>query len=57
MTLPIVSKSYTDDELWILTADILTELSKRHEVEYRVKASGESVVKKLNTLEGVECDV
>ncbi len=46
----------TDDELWNLTSELLTELSKRHKVEYRVKASGESVINKLNTL-GVECDV
>ena len=34
-------------ELWDITAEILTELSQRDEVEYRVKATPESVKQKL----------
>lgn len=37
-------------ELWDITAEILTELSKRDEVKYRVKATPESVEKKLEAL-------
>jgi len=34
-------------ELWDTTAEILTELSRRDEVQYRVKATEESVKRKL----------
>ena len=34
-------------ELWDVTAEILTELSQRDGVVYRVKATSESVNKKL----------
>ena len=34
-------------ELWDITAEILTELSRRDEVQYRVKATEESVKRKL----------
>jgi hypothetical protein len=37
-------------ELWDITAEILTELSKRDEVKYRVKATPESVKQKLEAL-------
>jgi hypothetical protein len=37
-------------ELWNITAEILTELSRRDEVKYRVKATEESVKKKLEAL-------
>jgi hypothetical protein len=34
-------------ELWDITAEILTELSRRDEVKYRVKATEESIKRKL----------
>ena len=37
-------------ELWNISAEILTELSRRDEVQYRVKAIPESVEKKLEAL-------
>ena len=37
-------------ELWDISAEILTELSRRDEVQYRVKATPESVKKKLEAL-------
>ena len=37
-------------ELWDITAEILTELSKRDDVDYRVKATKESVKKKIESL-------
>jgi hypothetical protein len=37
-------------ELWDNAAEILTELSRRDEVQYRVKATPESVKKKLEAL-------
>ena len=37
-------------ELWDLQAEILTELSRRDNVEYRVKATEESRIGKLSTL-------
>jgi len=37
-------------ELWDITAEILTELSRRDEVDYRVKATSESVDKKIKSL-------
>ena len=37
-------------ELWDVAAEILTELSRRDEVQYRVKATPESVKKKLEAL-------
>ena len=38
------------DQLWDLSAEILTELSRRDNVEYRIKATEESVQKKLLSL-------
>ena len=40
----------TTDDLWDLSAEILTELSRRDNVEYRIKATEESVQKKLLSL-------
>lgn len=37
-------------ELWDIAAEILTELSQRDEVQYRVKATPESVKQKLEVL-------
>jgi hypothetical protein len=37
-------------ELWDITAEILTELSRRDDVNYRVKATKESVKKKIESL-------
>jgi hypothetical protein len=37
-------------ELWDIAAEILTELSRRDEVQYRVKATEESVKRKLEAL-------
>ena len=37
-------------ELWDITAEILTELSRRDEVKYRVKATPESVKRKVEAL-------
>jgi hypothetical protein len=38
------------DDLWDLSAEILTELSRRDKVQYRIKATEESVQKKLLSL-------
>ncbi len=40
----------SSDQLWDLSAEILTELSRRDDVEYRIKATEESVQKKLLSL-------
>ena len=37
-------------ELWDISAEILTELSRRDDVVYRVKATPESVKKKIKNL-------
>jgi hypothetical protein len=37
-------------ELWDIAAEILTELSKRDEVEYKVKATSKSVEEKIRNL-------
>jgi len=37
-------------ELWDIAAEILTELCRRDEVEYRVKATSESVQEKIRNL-------
>jgi len=42
------------NDLWDLSAAVLTELSKRDSVQYRVRASTESVAAKLDTLSGEE---
>ena len=38
------------DDLWDLQAAVLTELSKRDSVQYRVRASDSSVKAKLDTV-------
>ena len=38
------------NDLWDLSAAILTELSKRDSVSYRVRASAESVTAKLDSI-------
>ena len=45
----IIENSATDD-LWDLAAEVLTELSRRDNVEYRIKATTESVQAKLSSL-------
>ncbi len=40
----------TTDDLWDLSAEILTELSRRDDVDYRIKATEKSVQKKLLSL-------
>ena len=42
-----VSTQLKSEELWDLSAEILTELSRRDGVEYRVKATPESLEQKL----------
>lgn len=37
-------------ELWDIAAEILTELSERDEVEYKVKATSKSVEEKIRNL-------
>ena len=37
-------------DLWDASAKILTELSRRDDVQYRVKATEESIQKKLSSL-------
>ena len=38
------------NDLWDLSAAILTELSKRDSVQYRVRASTESIAAKLDSI-------
>ena len=40
----------TDEQLWYEISENLSELSSREKVQYRVRASKESVVEKLKTL-------
>ena len=40
----------TDEQLWYEISENLTELSRRDKVNYRVRASKESVIEKLKTL-------
>ena len=40
----------SSDQLWDLSAEILTELSRRDGVSYRIQATEESVKNKLETL-------
>lgn len=48
-----LAKKDTND-LWDLSAAVLTELSKRDSVQYRVRASDVSVAAKLDSLSGEE---
>ena len=43
-------KEGSTEKLWDLSAEILTELSRRDGVDFRIKATEESVLKKLSTL-------
>ena len=43
-------KHQHSSELWDITAEILTELSRRDDVDYRVRATKESVKKKIESL-------
>ena len=43
-------KEGSTEKLWDLSAEILTELSRRDEVSFRVKATDESVKNKIETL-------
>ena len=45
----LVKNAVTDD-LWDLSAEILTELSRRDNVQYRVSAASDSVEKKVTKL-------
>jgi hypothetical protein len=45
----LVENAVTDD-LWDLSAEILTELSRRDNVQYRVSAASDSVEKKVAKL-------
>ena len=44
-------KNAVTDDLWDLSAEVLTELSRRDNVEYRIRASDTSVARKLANLE------
>jgi len=46
-----INKQLKTEELWDLSAEILTELSKRDGVDYRIKATPESVDEKMSSLE------
>ena len=39
-----------DEDLWYLTSELLTELSKRDKVQYMIRATDESVEQKLKSL-------
>ena len=43
-------KEGSTEKLWDLSAEILTELSRRDGVSFRVKATDESVKSKIETL-------
>ena len=45
-----VNTQLRSEELWELSAEILTELSRRDGVSYRVKATEESVQQKLEEI-------
>ena len=49
-TLTRLVKNAVTDDLWDLSAEILTELSRRDEVEYRISAVSDSVDKKVAKL-------
>ena len=46
-----VNTQLKTDELWDHASEILTELSRRDNVEYRIKATKDSVNKKLCSLD------
>ena len=41
----------TDEQLWFQIAENLTELSRRDNVQYRVRPTRASVIKKLKNLD------
>ena len=43
-------KNAVTDDLWDLSAEILTELSRRDGVDFRINATRDSVEKKVATL-------
>ena len=43
-------KNAVTDDLWDLSAEILTELSRRDQVEYRISAVSDSVDRKVAKL-------
>ena len=45
-----VNSQLRSEELWDLSAEILTELSRRDGVDYRIKATPESVQRKLEEI-------
>ena len=45
-----VNTQLRTEELWDLTAEILTELSRRDGVSYRIQATEESVQRKLEEI-------
>ena len=45
----LIKEGYTE-KLWDLSAEILTELSRRDGVSFRVKATDESVKTKIDSL-------
>ena len=45
-----VNSQLRTEELWDLSAEILTELSRRDGVSYRVKATEESVQRKMEEI-------
>ena len=45
-----VNTQLRSEELWDLSAEILTELSRRDGVSYRVQATEESVQRKLEEI-------
>ena len=48
----LFNKRLKSQELWDLTSEVLTELSRRDGVSYKVKATEESVKNKLEVLNG-----
>ena len=48
----LFNKKLKSEILWDLTSEVLTELSRRDKVSYRVKATEESVERKLEVLNG-----
>ena len=49
-TLTRIVKNAVTDDLWDLSAEILTELSRRDGVDFRINATRDSVEKKVATL-------
>ena len=46
-----INKQLKTEELWDLASEILTELSRRDNVSYRIKATSESIENKLKSLQ------